>query len=454
MSEENNGSEQQDSGETSACTWSGSATPSTTANCTASSRKNGHSGQLTTTIQHNGNGNRTAKHTIPSRCELLQQVLERLRERRLFLLREQGPLSFVVRSEDEEHPSRVTLSSIAPSKCCSCKRARSGICLHIVFVLVRVFKVDANDSILLDTILSERQLQNLTEHRQRLKESTHDGRSNSVANKNGKDKEEQETKAMTVCKGSKPMRKLEPGELCPICQMDITPDELLTYCHSCEKHTHVKCMKAWAEHLDSNKESVTCPLCRHDWGDPSEVLERLQEDIREKSRQKPKNVHFGVSCRGCKTKPIYGYRYRCVLCRDADLCSRCFHKCRHKGHVLVRRENPRYPHWLPAQRDCDGTSEMQPLPQSFRDLETREITHDDYDRLLELDRLHREPDLLKYLFQYFLLRKNTSNMCHHSCVNTECSKCGATVRQEKGCALPCHHNIHEVSFVVDTYLIT
>eukprot|EP01138_Halocafeteria_seosinensis_P007386 gb/GECG01007551.1/.p1 GENE.gb/GECG01007551.1/~~gb/GECG01007551.1/.p1 ORF type:complete len:708 (+),score=73.91 gb/GECG01007551.1/:1-2124(+) len=386
--------------------------------------------------------------------QMLKIVMEKLRNCRLFLLKEQGPLSFVVRAEEEHKPSRVTLSSLTPSKCCSCKNSKFGVCLHIVFVLVRIFQLEENDPVLVNQSLSERELQHLTDNRERLAEERRQ-RQQEQQERDQHQKERKEdidANPMTVCKGSRPVRKLDPEEVCPICQIDIIPEEFLTFCHSCEKHAHVKCMKAWAEHRNSHNEAVTCPLCRHEWGEAPEVLRRLQEDLKEKSRKKPKNVHFGTVCVECGTKPLYGSRYRCIECDEADLCSRCFHRCRHKGHAIVRKDRPGNCAWIPAPRECDGTSNMQPLPESLQELEHREITHEDYERLLELDRINSSPELFQYLSNCIQqwsrkdgtrLKTATTRFDEQTCVH-----CGMNVRllvtDDSGCCvLPCYHLIHK-----------
>jgi len=50
-------------------------------------------------------------------------------------------------------------------------------------------------------------------------------------------------------------------------------------------------------------------------------------------------VHPGVTCDGCD-KPIKGYRYKCVVCDDYDLCSSCEAAGRHPGHNMMRIASP------------------------------------------------------------------------------------------------------------------
>lgn len=45
--------------------------------------------------------------------------------------------------------------------------------------------------------------------------------------------------------------------------------------------------------------------------------------------------HFGVTCDGCDGH-VVGFRYKCVVCNDYDLCGRCETKGIHPGHNMIR----------------------------------------------------------------------------------------------------------------------
>jgi hypothetical protein len=58
-----------------------------------------------------------------------------------------------------------------------------------------------------------------------------------------------------------------------------------------------------------------------------EVITELSNKINENKKQtKPKKsstVHSHVQCDECNVCPIVGIRYKCVICADYDLCSKC-----------------------------------------------------------------------------------------------------------------------------------
>jgi len=57
--------------------------------------------------------------------------------------------------------------------------------------------------------------------------------------------------------------------------------------------------------------------------------------------------HPGVNCDGCEG-PVRGYRYKCLVCPDYDLCSVCERKKIHSGHNMIRMSSAQgtWPHHL------------------------------------------------------------------------------------------------------------
>merc|ERR1719228_1114206 len=53
--------------------------------------------------------------------------------------------------------------------------------------------------------------------------------------------------------------------------------------------------------------------------------QKIEENIK-KGKNDAKNenqIHAGVTCDSCEKQPIEGYRYKCVVCDDYDLCGSC-----------------------------------------------------------------------------------------------------------------------------------
>merc|ERR1712213_181009 len=51
-------------------------------------------------------------------------------------------------------------------------------------------------------------------------------------------------------------------------------------------------------------------------------------------------THHGVTCDGCDKAPIVGFRYKCVVCDDYDLCAACEKAGKHPGHNMMRITSP------------------------------------------------------------------------------------------------------------------
>lgn len=45
--------------------------------------------------------------------------------------------------------------------------------------------------------------------------------------------------------------------------------------------------------------------------------------------------HYDVICDSCENE-IFGYRYKCLQCRDFDLCMHCEAKLIHQEHAMIR----------------------------------------------------------------------------------------------------------------------
>merc|ERR1712107_693489 len=51
-------------------------------------------------------------------------------------------------------------------------------------------------------------------------------------------------------------------------------------------------------------------------------------------------THHGVTCDGCDKAPIVGFRYKCVVCDDYDLCAACEKAGKHPGNNMMRINSP------------------------------------------------------------------------------------------------------------------
>jgi len=94
------------------------------------------------------------------------------------------------------------------------------------------------------------------------------------------------------------------------------------------------------------------------------------EDEVETNSHPPSDAHVGVSCDGCGQHPICGFRYKCSVCPDYDLCSTCEAKDLHQAdHPLIKMRSPVGPTGPsePARPDGVPASVMPTgyMPQNF-----------------------------------------------------------------------------------------
>ncbi|OQR97766.1 hypothetical protein THRCLA_06865 [Thraustotheca clavata] len=164
----------------------------------------------------------------------------------------------------------------------------------------------------------------------------------------------------------------------------IESERNLTYCkYGCGNNFHIECMKVFGESRKQSKEAIICPLCRKDWGETALTELKKEADI---SNRNPL-VHTGTTCKQCQIKPIRCNRYRCLQCKHVDLCERCFKSNAHAKHSFVMRKAHKGT-WFPALR---ALRDSLLTPSTITELENRELSHADYDLLLELDAAEKYP---------------------------------------------------------------
>jgi hypothetical protein len=72
-------------------------------------------------------------------------------------------------------------------------------------------------------------------------------------------------------------------------------------------------------------------------------------------------VHDGIMCDVCKVHPIVGVRYKCVICNDFDLCSKCeaTENAHPSGHALLKIKVKKEVHMNGVWR-CQNSNPVKP----------------------------------------------------------------------------------------------
>lgn len=90
--------------------------------------------------------------------------------------------------------------------------------------------------------------------------------------------------------------------------------------------------------------------------------ETPREEKGQDQQQQPDTgkIHIGIVCDGCEGG-IEGVRFKCLVCRDYDLCAACEGKRIHDQHSLIRITQPGDRSWMPAFMASQGLNHI-PFP--------------------------------------------------------------------------------------------
>ena len=200
------------------------------------------------------------------------------------------------------------------------------------------------------------------------------------------------------------MRNLGEDDVCPICQDTFEDGVGIVYCvWGCGNAVHASCMGSWIEYRQASETEVTCPFCREKWSLYQTPLTVGGEGDARGGLLPPSDAHPGTECAVCRTAPIKGPRYRCVMCRlPTSLCARCFDAGGHPQHSAFDcKPTPdgAYTRAPPRRRPPAAPTQPRGVPPSWtrsgdqeggvrtalEALQMREISPNDYDLLLQLD---------------------------------------------------------------------
>eukprot|EP01064_Diplonema_japonicum_P006649 TRINITY_DN14498_c0_g1_i1.p1 TRINITY_DN14498_c0_g1~~TRINITY_DN14498_c0_g1_i1.p1 ORF type:complete len:448 (+),score=85.36 TRINITY_DN14498_c0_g1_i1:37-1380(+) len=223
----------------------------------------------------------------------IQALIELAQHGRFMVVASTGPTSYVIKLEGDEKKYKVMVGN--PHKC-SC-RASGDLCLHVLFILLRVFKVPEESEVCWQKGLTDRQIQSL------LDGSITMQRRAVVQKPKGK-------------RSSVTRQPLEEADECPICYDTLSHSTDIVWCRKgCGNNIHTACMKEWSLHSGSGP--ITCPYCRSDWGTIRDVKPK-----KDTPKEVPKSHE--ASCKQCADGvPIVGPLFTCTHCISFTLCSRC-----------------------------------------------------------------------------------------------------------------------------------
>ena len=291
----------------------------------------------------------------------------------IYIVHERGPTSFLLKEDNGIKKYKVSLGD--PHLCtCSVYEKEKTLCKHICWLLLKKFKLSRQNELSYQLGLVEREinvvLQNPNKSLLPQLRTTDDD----ILTDDPGDNKKKELK----------QRPLSEDDACPICQEQLlTKRQPVTFCrHGCGNSVHIKCMKIWADHQRhaSTTDKVMCPFCRGEFASPSLLLQEFHNTLHERTDRL--DLHLGMICSGCHMNPIKGKCYKCEKCENFFLCNTCYHNKLHHQHKFVFRLK-KMQRWrsAPTRGLCDQAA-LHPI---INDLQSREITENDYDILVQLD---------------------------------------------------------------------
>eukprot|EP00750_Incisomonas_marina_P028791 INCI693.1.p1 GENE.INCI693.1~~INCI693.1.p1 ORF type:complete len:2872 (-),score=448.94 INCI693.1:215-8830(-) len=310
------------------------------------------------------------------------------------LLEKCGPLKFWVRRRTDDPAVKFQVTIGSPQQC-TCRRggehagnggADAGralpgpetVCVHILFVMLKVMKVPVDSELLFKSSLSSREVSRVLKMSERAassrrgrgqeQASTRPPLPNSGTDANTGDATNQRAdrrwdrfqqsssstprsqlsngnnngsnaaaSAPTTMPGTVPPKPLEEDDTCPICFDDLAPmaPHELTWCAlSCGRQLCLDCMGQSINHQKAKLrpgQAPKCPLCRGDWLEKLVPIKEAETKTRNRSAvsqgaatsSKPSSVPDGSAATGASVNKSA----RCAECRRV-ICERQY-RCLH-----------------------------------------------------------------------------------------------------------------------------
>ncbi|CAI2376581.1 unnamed protein product [Moneuplotes crassus] len=344
---------------------------------------------------------------------------------RLYLVNMAGPTKCILQ-DDNRKKFKVMIGNTIE---CSCGGGRIEHCIHTIFTLLRIFRIQEGDPLLYQLSFIDDEIKNAVPddpYRFHYNPSPQPVMPSQrrVVNRRAEAREAQqlinrileEGKEMAENIRMKQLEvermKLQEDEQCCICFEPMSGEQNLTFCkYGCGKNFHMKCADHYASHKISNKTECTCPLCRKSWGE--NIRERFKREARlwkeEQEKRKfevKKNIFskynlntkpHGIGstdrsfvCYCCKRSILYDSKFQCVMCIDVEICKICYISNYHEQHKFVVRPSPDK-NWKPAFRD---TELKRPKRKGE---ENKELTLDEFETLLSVKQRDKLMTMHKFL---------------------------------------------------------
>ncbi|NXS91239.1 M3K1 kinase, partial [Jacana jacana] len=173
---------------------------------------------------------------------------------RLYLLQQIGPNSFLIGGDSPDNKYRVFIGP----QTCSC--GRGTFCIHLLFVMLRVFQLEPSDPMLWRKTLKNFEVESLFQKYHSRRSSRIKAPSRNTIQKFVSRMSNSHTlsSSSTSTSSSENSMKDEEEQMCPICLLGMLDEESLTVCEDgCRNKLHHHCMSIY-----------TLPLLLRVFGEP------------------------------------------------------------------------------------------------------------------------------------------------------------------------------------------
>jgi len=255
--------------------------------------------------------------------EKLIRRIEDVAEARLYLLRQTGPTGFLLKEDESNNKFKVLLGGTHSCDCAGYVKEKE-LCKHILWTLVKKFRLAKDNPLVYQLGLCERELQNVL-----------------MGNRKAKPKiNEQKSMSADGDRDHLKQKNIDEDDVCPICQESIYRQNknTLSFCRfGCGNSVHIKCMKIWGDHQlkSSGDDMIKCPLCRTQFAAHRSIVQEYHKLAALKKSIKKMNE---ISCLKCSSKSSANKSYRCCTCTNIWLCEKCIHTQIHFEHQFEYRK--------------------------------------------------------------------------------------------------------------------
>lgn len=182
--------------------------------------------------------------------------MERVRRARLYLLQQMGPNAFLIVGDMPEHKFKVIIGP----QTCTCSKGPH--CVHVLFVMLRVFQVNETEQCLWSRQLKNYEVDNLFRLYNDRRTLKIEAKSRKYLRSSSRLPFPEET---PVPSESDSGSIREEDDTCPICLLEMVEGESLLKCEACQNKLHHHCITVWFEECKRQNDPLICPLCRSRW---------------------------------------------------------------------------------------------------------------------------------------------------------------------------------------------